>query len=476
MEVARWLVVLGLAGCACGSRSAVSHEEASPDPGPEADGGVDGGADGGVALEPPVSKDGWTFYGQSQGLSADVRDVSADEAGNVYVAGGDAIYAKTAAGWSFLRFDWQNAGLTRNCDATGTTQCPIISVAGGAPGVAAIGFQGLGTDGDNDPEWQLDSGGADIAAFDGHTLRRTRHVLVASPPGVVCESRQNPCPAWDFTWTHGRRKLRQVYRIAVNHMRSHVQYGDVWMGGTHATFSVLLANARARGWADLTAPYPSFADARDVWEHDHPAIAANGLFLTGETWAIAIDPLSGDPWAANEFRTATKKGYGAGAAQWWVPLWPPYDPADQFHSYLDIWPDRSTNATDPAWMDAVASMSFCDDGTLWFASSLHGLARRDPGTGALTFVDLPAGHGSSATAVACDPSGGSIWVGLGWGGLARLEAGAWSFPPKGLGPAFTGNPVRSIQIDRWSSPRVVYFAHLKSKQGAPGGVTAYAGP
>jgi hypothetical protein len=35
--------------------------------------------------------------------------------------------------------------------------------------------------------------------------------------------------------------------------------------------------------------------------------------------------------------------------------------------------------------------------------------------------------------------------------------------------------VRNIQIDRWTSPRIVYFAHVASALG-PGGVTAYAGP
>jgi hypothetical protein len=36
--------------------------------------------------------------------------------------------------------------------------------------------------------------------------------------------------------------------------------------------------------------------------------------------------------------------------------------------------------------------------------------------------------------------------------------------------------VRSIQIDRWSPTRIVYFAHLRTSKGAPGGVTAYSGP
>jgi hypothetical protein len=48
-------------------------------------------------------------------------------------------------------------------------------------------------------------------------------------------------------------------------------------------------------------------------------------------------------------------------------------------------------------------------------------------------------------------------------------------------PAFTHQPVRSIQIDAWSSPRIVYFAFEPSKDASgnvtrPGGVAAYQGP
>jgi hypothetical protein len=87
--------------------------------------------------------------------------------------------------------------------------------------------------------------------------------------------------------------------------------------------------------------------------------------------------------------------------------------------------------------------------------------------------------------VACDPSDGSIWAGSAFdGGIWRLKGGAWTTLPAAA-PAFalTG-PVRSIQIDRWASPRIVYFAHQavsrRAADGtittAPGGVSAYSGP
>ncbi len=447
-----------------------------------------GGGDDGKVVQPPLVDGAFAYYSVEQGLPPDVRDVSADEGGNVYVAAMDAVLAKKRGDATFRRFDAAATGLTKNCDAAKTVTCPIVSVAGAATGVAIIGLQGIGTDGDADPDWQLDSGGADVLAFDGEKLTRTRHVHVAGAPHQMCmDHSPPPCSTGDATYEKGRRKVRQVLRLAVNHDSSKLQYGDVWMAGTHGTFSVLLATAGPRGWVDLTLQFPGTEDRRFVWEHDHPGMYApatiNGVkqwaFLTGESTAIAIDPTTGDPWAANETRTARKVGYGAFADGWDAPMWPYYDATDERRSWLDVWPDPlvvswdAYDAMDPAYMDAVRSLSFCDDGTLWIASGLHGLARRSP-EGAISYVDLPPGLGNSASAVACDPSDGSVWVGFGWGGFGRYD-GSWSLPDGAKTPRFAlYGPVGNIQIDRSASPRIVYLAHVASRNG-PGGVTAYQG-
>ena len=122
----------------------------------------------------------------------------------------------------------------------------------------------------------------------------------------------------------------------------------------------------------------------------------------------------------------------------------------------------------------VSSLSFCDDGTLWIASLLHGLARRSP-SGAISYVDLPPGLGNAASAVACDPSDGSVWVGFEWGGFGRYDGGWWTVAAVSPPEFATHAPVRSIQIDRWASPRIVYIAHAASRNGL-GGVTVYSGP
>ena len=55
-----------------------------------------------------------------------------------------------------------------------------------------------------------------------------------------------------------------------------------------------------------------------------------------------------------------------------------------------------------------------------------------------------------------------------------------SLDPTGL-PEFARQPVRSIQIDRWSTPRIVYAAFMPSADASGvisrgGGVGAFAGP
>jgi hypothetical protein len=450
-------------------------------------GAAAGGRDPGSA-RPSLAKDGFTFYAAEHGMAPDVWDVSPDEGGNVYVAAGSTILAKRRDDGAFRRFDAAAAGITRNCDEHGTRACPMVSVGGGAPGRAVVGLRGLGTDGDDDPDWWLDSGGADVLAFDGERLTRERHVHVAGAPGQFCmDYSAPPCSLGDATYEKGRRKVRQVLRVAVDHRPGALQYGDVWMAGSHGSFSVLVASPERRGWVDLTAAHPGTEDRRHVWEHDHPAMTTwariGGVrqyaFLAGTSTALAIDPTTGDPWAANETRLASKRGAGSRADGWNAPMWPPWV-AGEIGSHLDVWPDpRPANpddfdAVDPRWMDAVSSLSFCDDGTLWIASSLHGLARRSP-AGAISYVELPPGLGNSASAVACDPGDGSVWVGFGWGGFGRWS-GAWWTVSEVSPPAFAANaPVRSIQIDRWASPRIVYFAHAASRNG-PGGVTVYDGP
>lgn len=449
---------------------------------------------------PPVRSGSWTYYGVPQGLSPDIHDVSADEGGNVYVAADDAVYARDRAAEQFLRFDSQNAGLSRKCNdpADMFTQpppkpmvmCSILSVAGASPGKALIGFDGFGLEADAAADWAVNTGGVDVVAFDAAagTMTQVRHVLTGAPPHVVCDYghtqwTDEPCepppgttplpstPWWDW----GRRLLRKVSHIAVNHDPSTLMYGDAWMGGNHATMAVLLNSTSERNWKDPTAGLdPIWADMKDFWEHLHPvvnfALPGGGVGEHyGEGYAISIDPRDGAPWASNGVRTATTGGYGVDLTYRNFGM-----------RMIDIWPDGDDpypifNASD----DFVRSLSHCQDGTLWAGSLTHGLARIAT-SGSISYLPLP--NGAGANSVACDWSDNSLWIGLASGGVLRWKNG--SFEPIAVtnAPAFAAQPVQNIQFDRWSSGgRVVYFAFgaVKNSTGAitaPGGVGAYDGP
>ncbi len=229
---------------------------------------------------------------------------------------------------------------------------------------------------------------------------------------------------------------------------------------------------------DRTAPWgPTFADARDVWEHLHPSfVSSTGLLLIGEAWALSIDPRTGIPWGSNGVRTAHVGGYGAdlsGIPDWWMEPWTPAV------AFYDLWRDSGDEWLGPT-NDRVRSMSHCADGTLWIGSTTHGLARIAP-DGQVSYPSLPADAGPGVSAVACDPSDGSVWIGLERGGVTRLRAGAFE-PVDAAGlPAFARQRVASIRIDRWTTPRVAYFAFGPTRDTnggivAGGGVAAYDGP
>jgi hypothetical protein len=150
-------------------------------------------------------------------------------------------------------------------------------------------------------------------------------------------------------------------------------------------------------------------------------------------------------------------------------------------SFYDLWPDSGDPWSGPT-NDWVRSVSHCMDGTLWIGSLTHGLALIDP-SGNVSHVSFPdSSYGTSVTAVACDPSDASVWIGLGAGGVVRLRGGTFERVSVPGAPAFAGQPLASIQVDRWSpGPRTLYFAFDATRDAVGrllrgGGVAAYDGP
>ena len=243
-----------------------------------------------------------------------------------------------------------------------------------------------------------------------------------------------------------------------------LSYGDALLGGTHASISILVANPAARGFEDLTKGDPAWADAKDVFEHEHPAIYAHNAFLTSEAWALAFDPTTNVPWYANQFRMASLPGYASMqrpqlSSHFHGPWWGNQDPPNP---HLWIWSEDADPA-DPTKRDGVQSIAFCDDGTMWVGSESHGLAFRRKGASTFTTVGVPSGRGRRARRRVRS----ARRLGVGRVRVGRLRplqgrrAGSRTSRSDDL-PAFARGPVRSIQIDRWASPRIVYLAHLES--------------
>ena len=199
-------------------------------------------------------RNGFTYYAAAQGMAPDVWDVSADEAGNVYVAAGDAVLAKRRGDAALppLRRGERghHAELRRGSDQDVPRRVRRRRRAGRG------GLRAPGARHGRRRRSRLVARLGRRRRPRASTARSSRARGTCRSPGCRTSSawitRRGPCSFGDATWEKGRRKVRQVLRIAVNHAAGTLQYGDVWMAGTHGTFNVLVANPAARGWNDLT--------------------------------------------------------------------------------------------------------------------------------------------------------------------------------------------------------------------------------
>jgi hypothetical protein len=357
-------------------------KDAGSDAGRDAgtDGGMDaggGGTDGGSDAGPPVivvpGADGWTFYGPESGAPAEVWGVSSDAAGNLWVAGGmEGLFLLRPGSQQFEKLTVAE-GLTAYTDETGPHQQSVISVAGGPAGVAYVGYMGH-FDGqeDLDPPYMRKSGDADKVTLVPGGIS-VQHIDLSSPPNPGVPDLEN-----------GRDKIRTVWRVLHD-----ARTGNVWFGGNH-------------GVALLEAP------AGMVFEHQHAAINAcypGGycMLLSGDWFGIALDA-AGDLWMGGGHRLA-KLQY-TDRQRFWGPV-----------TAVDVWPDASdANRTDDYVQDLAMSGS-----TLFVGSLPNGLATVDSSGVHPTGL---SGYQARITSLEADPGDGSVWVGLQWGGMLRLDGGS----------------------------------------------------
>ncbi|HVE84662.1 MAG TPA: hypothetical protein VND93_17520 [Myxococcales bacterium] len=373
------------------------------DAGTGRDGGTaaDGGSDGGTGIIIPGAA-GWAFYGPESGAPLRVWGVSSDQGGNLWVAGGDqGLFLLRPGSTQFECFTIAN-GLTPYVDDTGPHQQSVVSVAGGPAGVVYAGYQGhFAGHEDADPLYMIRSGDADKVTLAPGGIS-VQHIDIRTPPGVSSSPDA----------INGRDKIRTVWRILYDRAT-----GNVWFGGNHGVAM----------WE---------AQTQMVFEHQHAAINSCGAdghctLLSGDWYGIARDA-AGDLWMGGGHRLA-KLQY-TNAQRFWGPLSP----------IIDVWPDASgTSRTDDYVQDLAMSGS-----TLWVGSITNGLAAVDA-TGAHPVPLALPGYRTKITSLEADPQDGSLWVGLQWGGMARMSGGTVSvYSDKVFGRQLIDWPVWDVQSDR----------------------------
>ena len=398
------ILLLGTLLAACGSKGTKTNTDPI-NPGDKTDAGEKPPA------PPPVQAGAFTHYLLANGLPAytkdeggivsGILDVSGDEAGNIWVAGGDGLYLLRKGENGFEKFTAED----------GLQDYTILSVAGLGPDEAMVGYQGVfGGMEDNDPEEMLKSGGADRVSVSGGTLSAT-HYVIGTPPGTG--------------FPNGRYKIRSVFTIRAVYDGPYA--GDIWFGGNHG---VGMWNA-AEG---------------AIIEYRYVAIEGP-TFMAGDHFGIAFDAV-GDVWIGGAHRVG-KLQYATNGGDFFAPI----DPV------LDVWPDADdVNRTD----DHVRALAVDTSGKVWIGSLTNGLASYDPAAGTCAFYTEADGlPGTAIASVAADPDG-SIWVGT-HTGLGRLdpETGGWTIMRHLTEARLPTDEIMSVQIDTRTTPRTVYIGTLQ---------------
>ncbi len=450
-------------------------------PPPPTDGGttpVDGGPPPITIVFPPA--DGWIFLGTQHGGPRRVYGVTADEGGNIWVAGGEeGLFLLKPGTTQYRRFTMDDGlrpyGYMPDGSAPpGEKYLKVISVAGGPAGTVFVGYEGKpGANSDHcENNWDFGnppdpsrykSGDADRVTLnaDGQTLSVVHYDISTGPEKVAAEPR-------------GREKLCTIMRIAYDkHTNS------VWFGGNH-------------GFAWGKANFPGYSCPPNQWdygcsgvmEHVHPAINAIGssgevVLLTDNYYGVGIHP-SGDIFFGGANRS-TRFRYGTSNNNYWRAQ-SLTEGRDQAGNRFDIWRDAVDEPRTPRESerrdDNVSGMSVAKDGTVWVSSFTQGLARMDDEGHVLrTYGQAELGT-TALNTVASDPSDGSVWAGDRWVGVVyRLKDNTLqNYGCSVFGRTLCGSRIADIQVDTSTGKRRMLVAFMGNEKGTiPGAIGIYLG-
>jgi hypothetical protein len=413
-----------------------------------------------------------------------VYGVSADEGGNIWVAGGEeGLFLLQPGQTRFRRFTMEDGlrpyGYMLDGSAPpGTKYLKVISVAGGPPGVAFVGYEGKKPapgmptcenewdrayyDGRTPDASIYKSGDADRVTLTATGIQVAHYDVSTGPNKVAAEPR-------------GREKLCNILRIAYD-----ARTKSVWFGANH-------------GFAWGNADFPGYTCAPGTWnygcagvmEHVHPAINAwnstrtRSVLLTDLYYGVSVAS-NGDVWFGGANRS-TRFRYGTNGNNYWKAQ-VESEGSGYAWNRIDIWPDAVAEPTMPTQEqrvdDLVSGMAVMSDQSVWVGSFARGLALLDASGQRLRTLstELVDGYGY-VSAVAADPLDDSVWAGARWGGgISRVRGSEVVKYGTGVLPdPLVWMRINDIQVDRSSGTRRILVA-FEGSGNTPGAVGIYVGP
>jgi hypothetical protein len=432
---------------------------------------------------PPPSSGGWTFYGTAQGGPKFVYGVSADEGGNIWVAGGEeGLYVLKKGETQFRRFTMADGlrpygYMLDGSTPSGVKYLKVISVAGGPAGVAFVGYEGKKPASGMptcEDEWDVayaqgrtpdasvyKSGDADRVTLTATGIQVVHYDLSSGPNKVAAEPR-------------GREKLCNILRIAYDSRTK-----SVWFGGNH-------------GFAWGRSDFPGYSCAPGTWdygcagvmEHVHPAINAwnssqtKVVLLTDAYYGVSVAS-NGDVWFGGANRS-TRFRYGTNGYNYWRAQAESEGSSYAWNRY-DIWPDVVGEPNVPTYAqrvdDHVSGMAVMSDQSVWVGSFTRGLALLSSSGQRLRTLstELVDGYGY-VSAIAGDPLDSSVWAGASWGGgLSRVRGSTVQHYGSGVLPSsLVWMRISDIQVDRSGTPRRILVG-FQGTDSTPGAIGIYTG-
>ncbi|MCY1075026.1 hypothetical protein [Archangium lansingense] len=419
-----------------------------------------------------TSPPGWRFYGIQHGGPRRVYGVTADEGGNVWVAGGeDGLFLLRPGAERLQRYTMENGlrpygFMPDGSVPPGEKYLKVISVAGGPAGTVFVGYEGRpgknsdhcegNWDGPSPDPSRYKSGDADKVTLRSDGTLDVVHYDIFSGPNVVRDEMR------------GREKLCNILRIAYDKNTN-----SVWFGGNHG-----FARGDARYTGNNTCN--GQLSCSGVMEHVHPhvnALNANGdaILLTDAYYGVSVHP-SGDVFFGGSNRS-TRFRYGTNSNNYWRAQ-SMSENRDYAWNRFDIWPDKVGEPNMPREADRVddhvSGLAVAGDDTVWVSSFTRGLARMNAEGGDVRYVNVGVPH---LSAVAVDPRDGSVWTGARWlGSVFRLRGGqVTSYGCGDFGRRLCMSTVSDIQVDRHGQRRILVGFMGSSENRVPGAIGIYSG-